>query len=128
MSEQWIKLEPLPGLARCYDIDHIFYNGAELSIVLSKADDNKGTRVRVTFTGPVESYRNTYETFRVSISKLYQGGTFFKIENSEYIKWLSEQSCGIDSNFQFIHVVIATDDKVVDIIAKQEPQVEFVYD
>jgi hypothetical protein len=120
MTEQWVEWEPIVGLVRNYNIDKVLNTAEGLSILLSKADDNNDVKIRVTFTDTIEAYRSTYETFRIKISSLYIGWTFFRIENSEYVKWLLEQSHGIDNDFKFMHFAIATDDTVLDIVAKHE--------
>lgn len=127
MDEQWIKWEPIAGLVPHYEIDKISDTVEELSILLSQAD-NHDVKIRVTFTEPVEAYRSTYETFRIKISEKYIKGTFFKVEGSEYLQWLSEQSNDVDNGIKFIHFAITTDDTVLDIIARCEPQVEFVHE
>lgn len=127
MTEQWIKWEPLPGLARLYDIDKVSYTLEGLSILLSEFHENNAVKVRVTFT-EIEAHRSTYETFRIKNSKFHENGTFFKIENSEYVTWLSEQGYSNDNSSLLIHVAIATEDTVLDIIATQEPTVQFVHE
>jgi hypothetical protein len=127
MTEQWVKWEPIAGLAEHYNIDEVLNTVDGLSIVLSKTDGNNDVKIRVTFD-TIEAYRSTYETFRIKISDQYMGWTFFRIENSEYLQWLSEQSHGMYDDFKFLHFAIATDDTVLDIIAKHEPKVEFVYE
>lgn len=129
MTEQWIKWEPIPELFPHYRIDKISNTLEDLSILLSQAN-NPDIKIRVTFKEPIEAYRNTYETFRIKISNKYECRSFHKVEDSEYLQWLFEQSksSNLDNNMKFTHFAITTDDTVLDIIAKYDPLVEFVHE
>ncbi len=55
------------------------------------------------------------------------GWTFFKVDNSNYVKWLSEQSHGISNHLSCTqHFSILGVDCVFDIIAGYEPKVGLI--
>jgi hypothetical protein len=131
ISEQWIKWEPIKNLAPKYYIDSISDNIDEFSITLSDADNKN--KIKVTFETLVLSYRSTNESFRLSIIKYldecnieYSKWTFFKIINSTYIQWLSEQSYGIIESIPPTHFSFVAGDSIVDVIAVYEPKVDFI--
>ena len=133
--EQWIKWEPITGLSPKYYIESISDNRNGFTILLSEAD-YKNT-VKVTFETLVLSYRNTNESFRLStIDFIYDNygaafcgqWTFFKVVNSAYVLWLSEQSYTIAESVPPIHFSFLAVDSIIDVVATCEPKVEFITD
>lgn len=129
MSEKWIRWEPIEGLLANYDIDAILDLEEGLKIIL-KCDQKQ---VNVFFKNGAASYIKTDETLRCyligSLSKqygrdFYASWTFFKVENSEYLQWLEEQSCTISQGYDLQHFVFMTDDSILDVATSGEPIVE----
>ena len=52
--------------------------------------------------------------------------SFFKVTNSEYLKWASYQSNGVSESLNLTHYAIWTEDWTIDILSWAEPNVEFV--
>jgi hypothetical protein len=135
MQEKWTQWKPLENLANEYYIKSITIAGKEFKILLGDARADSPD-VCVSYTDYfISEFRSNSETFRLSTisyldekygGKFYSEWTFFKIENSEYLKWLSEQSYGISDDCRLIHFCILTDDEFFDFIASDEPKVEFV--
>ena len=99
MTEQWIRWEPISGLADKYEIESISDTFDRFTVILSDLKDEE-KKVKVTFEGSVDAYRAVNESFRLkTFSELhekygvdfYGWWTFFKVADSEYLKWLSEQ-------------------------------------
>lgn len=130
--EKWIKWEPAKNLSGKYEIIKIVHTPNIFYITLFDIDNNK--KIKIVFRHSIDTYRITYETFRCNtISYLheqygpdfYSRWTFFKITNSKYLKWLSEESCTISDSMPFTHFCILTSETLVDIVTGYEPKVEF---
>lgn len=134
MNEQWIRWEPIRGLSAKYYIDSISHTMKGLKILLSDAQ-NEQKKMMMIFEDSVEAFRSTDESFRRSTlyyleqqygTKFYAEWTFFKIPNSTYIQWLSEQSYGISDPLPLIHFSFLAMDLALDVIAVDEPRIELI--
>lgn len=134
MIEQWIKWEPLLGLTETYCIDSICDSSDGFTIILSEEkDENK--KIVMKFGYSVGSHRQTNEDLSSFVinelcktygENFYVNSSFFRVENSNYLKWLSEQSGAISDELQYKHFVIMTSDVILDIAARFEPTIEWV--
>ncbi len=134
MQEKWIRWEPISNLSAKYYIDSISDNIKEFKIVLSEYRDKK-KKVQVIFKNSVDAYRSTDESFRLGTiynlgdqygKKFYAEWTFFKVINSTYILWISEQSFGITDSLSFIHFSFIAEDSILDVVTTYEPRVELI--
>lgn len=50
--------------------------------------------------------------------------TFFKLSNSKFIDFISDQTFGYYDDMELMHFVVWTEDDTVEIIAHYEPQIE----
>jgi hypothetical protein len=134
MNEQWVKWEPIKGLSAKYYVESISDGIEEFKIVLVEAY-NKKNKVQITIPDSIYAYRSTYESFRLDTlysidkqyeTKFYSEWTFFKVTNSSYLKWLSEQSYEITDNLHLIHFSILALDSVVDFVDVCDPKVELI--
>ena len=117
-----------------YDIHLIREKGWDFTVILIDFE-NKQRELHIAFD-QAYCFRSTYELFTcMRMDKAYnqQGRDFFlkrqfyKITNSEYVAWVSEQSGGVSNSFGNLeHYVICTDDQMVEILSYGEPQVTFV--
>lgn len=135
MNEQWIKWEPIPGLAGTYDIEKLCddLNGYEI-ILVHALDKNK--KVRLSWKKSIHSCTRTDKVFAydtlASIDKKYgfefhKNWSFFIVEGSEYLQRLSEESCTLSDQFYgVIHFALITSDSIVDIIPTYEPKVVWI--
>lgn len=135
MTEQWIKWVPLPDLAKKYYIDALSDTEEGFTILLSESD-NKQKRIKIIFKNSVSAYRITDETFRHRLicnlsdqygSEFYGEWTFFKVLNSHYLQWLSEQSAGIADSLRFTHFSIIAADSILDIATTYEPKITLIH-
>ncbi len=133
-QEQWTRWEPIENLSEKYWVESIA-DGIEGLTILLFDDEDRQKKVLVKFTGTTESYQRTDESS--TLKRLYAlhqkygaefitTWTFFKVLNSSYVKWLSDQSYGFMQPAYFQHFVLVTVDDVVDIIDPCEPKVEFL--
>ncbi len=132
LNEKWERYEPTKGLSRKYYIDSIKDSINCFQIILS--DDYDGNnKVEVLFKDSVHAYRSTEESFNLKMmnsidesygTDFYSNWTFFKVENSEYIQWISEQSYGISDSQQLLHFCFIASDSILDVIAAYEPRVQ----
>ena len=134
MTEQWIRWEPISGLADKYEIESISDTFDRFTVILSDLKDEE-KKVKVTFEGSVDAYRAVNESFRLkTFSELhekygvdfYGWWTFFKVADSEYLKWLSEQSYGISDAYSMIHFSFFGVETVLDVLTNYEPKVELI--
>jgi|SRR5579863_392324 len=133
MREQWKKWEPIDGLSSRYYIDAVHDIMEGFSIILSH-DEDMTKKVIITFENSVEAYRATDESFRqktlLKLSTEHGLGllgkwAFFKVYNSSYIHWLSEESFDITSSLQLQHFVFVGGNQIVDVLSTDEPIVRF---
>lgn len=131
MEEQWIQWNPIEKLASKYYIDFVIdkIETFKVNLIDTKSEREK---IEIAFLEGVEAYTRVEESFRVKIiheldkkygTDFYGDWTFFKVHNSEYIKWLSEQSYKWSDTHKFMHFCLITADAIMDIIATYEPEV-----
>lgn len=135
MKKNWERWEPISGLKDKYNIDSVedtLMDG--FKITLSECCD-KGKRVAVTFKNGIFAHRETHEIFRLATYKLlddnygkdfYEKWTFFKVTNSSYLKWLSEQSYTLSDVYSVTHYSFLAGNVMLDIAHVNEPTVEFI--
>lgn len=132
MQENWERWEPISGLSSKYYVESLSDSIEGFRILLSDAYDEY-KKVEVLFEDSVHAYRSTDESFRQSVinkiderygTEFYSEWTFFKVTNSEYIQWLSEQSYGIAESLT--HFSILAGDSIVDVIAAYEPKIAII--
>ncbi|KHF30062.1 hypothetical protein [Anoxybacillus sp. EFIL] len=134
MQEKWERWEPIGDLSLKYYVESLSDSIEGFKILLSDAyDENK--KVEVIFEDSVHAYRSTDESFRQSVinkideqygTQFYAEWTFFKVANSEYIQWLSEQSYGISESESLIHFCFLAGDSIVDVVAAYEPKIAII--
>ncbi|MEV2911262.1 hypothetical protein ABNF65_22305 [Paenibacillus larvae] len=134
MEEKWGRWEPKVGLSSKYYVESLSDSIKGFRILLSDVNDEK-KKIEVTFKESVHAYRSTDESFRQSSiniidekygTEFYAEWTFFKVNNSKYIQWLSEQSYGIAESETLIHFSFVARDSIVDVIAAYEPEIKII--
>ena len=131
ITENWERWEPLPDLAKKYAVEKIVENHEGLSIILTD-DDNYANKILLQINGAAFAYRVSYEGFRVDLfgelvekygDKFHSTWTFFKVNNSEYLKCFDQQSCTITSRLELQHFCLIAMESVVDIAVYNEPKI-----
>lgn len=136
MREEWMQWKPTEGLSTKYYIDSVVDMVSNFKIVLSNAKLEE-EKVEIIFCDGVDAYTQVNESFRQKLlHELYKKSdrdsgengvwTFFKVKNSEYIRWLSEQSYGWSESRDFIHFSFITVDAVLDVITTYEPEIKMI--
>ncbi len=132
--EKWEKWEPLSKLATEYYLDKVIDND-EIGFQIEFKDfKNRKKIIRFIFENWVYSYRYLEESFAINrydqLSKKYGdkflNWTFFKVANSNYIRWLSQESGGLSDPRDLKHYSFLSMDSVLDVINDKDPIVEFV--
>ena len=127
--EKWFPW-PIPGITnKNFFVESLndTYDGLELVLSENIHSQNK---VELEF-GLVESYRFCDEHTRMDVYKkleksgIFEKHTSFKIQNSEYINWLSKASDTLTDIFDLKHYVILDDNGVFDIVAYKEPVIKW---
>lgn len=134
MKEQWIKWEPVEGLAAYRDLEIIAEDSTRLKIVLYHCEDDTKT-LQVTFDKSIDAYRSTNESYLFNtmgyIEKscgqpLFRAWTIFKVANSNYLKTFLNLSSDIKNTAPFIHFSFLTTEEFIDVIATYEPTFKFI--
>ncbi len=134
MKEKWIKWNPINKLSNQYYVESISDNFSEDLKIILIDDDNPQNKVLITWANSVYAYRKTYETFTIltlnnldaEYGTVFRNWSFFKIENSKYLKWLSEQSCGITDSLNLVHFCIYSTEEMFEVIANYEPNISLI--
>lgn len=133
MQEKWTRWEPSANLSKKYyskAITDIADDGFRIQLF-----DRDGKKVLVSFPISVEAYRSTDDSFVYDTldfldknygTEFYAEWTFFKIENSEYLKWMKKQSGEMFECYQLQHFCIFTINCMIDVITNYEPKVTHI--
>ncbi len=133
MMDQWEKWEPINNLAEKYCLELILDTLDDFKIILSE-EKNRNKKL---FIGEhVPAYRIIYDFNQDIIHNLEQQygkdffakWTFFKVNNSSYLKWISEESCTFSDDIRFTHFCIVGVDFILDIIEPNEPKLNLFED
>ncbi len=129
--EEWTRWEPIKNLSGKYYVDAIILSDAGLIIQLSE----NAKKIELNFRYAADSYKYTNESFCFKIfgdlsdrygGDFYGNWSFFKITDSDYLKWISDKSCTVSDRFPFQHYCIIGGDEVVDILSQSEPKVTII--
>ncbi len=135
-NEKWSKWIPIQGLAVKYDLvslTHDNENGLILTLVDKACDKNK---LKVVFPGWIAGYRYSDEAYaygRIAhyfsryTASYFCEWTFFKVTDSEYLKYASYMSFGMsDDMAPLTHFVFFTTEFIFEVLAVYEPSFEII--
>lgn len=124
--EKWIPLNNIPP--KLFK-DHLIDDENGLKIVFF--EEIEGPKYSFLFEGYVHSYRNTDEGSLLKtleyVDKYYQHldygkWTLFKLKQSSYLEWYTEQTFGMYKNiYQIEHYVFFTSDDVIEVLSADPP-------
>lgn len=133
MKEQWIRWNLKPRLSNNYYCESLTDTPDDgLQIRLFDRENNK---LLISFADSVDAYRTTDENFVFKTieylqknygKEFYSSWSFFKIENSEYLKWLKKESGGVFDIYELQHFCFWTIDTRIDVAAHFEPEIIFL--
>lgn len=134
MDELWERWEPCIGLGAKQYVEYIQDDMNIFKIRLYETYHST-ERIDILFNDQVYAYRRTDETLRARIllfldakygNLWYANWSLFAVTNSNYIDWLSKESCTISDHMLLQHFAIVAGDSLVDIATTYEPQVQHV--
>ncbi len=139
MTESWERWEPVEGLAKNYYAEKVVEDYDGLSIILID-NDNNAHKILFQVEQAALAYRISYEGFRVKLfrelrekygSEFHASWTFFKVNDSEYVKWIDQESDTIASHWSSTinplqHICLMTMEAVIDVISYGEPKITFL--
>ena len=136
MHEQWTQWRPIEQLAPQYYTTAIINAATGFHIRFGESNNNP-RGLFITFERSIEACRVTDEGDRF-VKLLYLIDTygrdffvkwpFFKVTNSEYLEWLSQESGGIFDQKSMEHFALITQDSIIDIATSYEPKIEIIAD
>ena len=130
MKEEWIKWRKVNSTLKNFEISNIELNNDGLIINI----DNLEINYKIIFES-IYSFRqcNESERWRTISSVQFDKGNFFsdclfyEIKNSNYSKWIEEETFATVKAEEIFHFCIVTANDVVDILAYDEPQILVTY-
>jgi len=129
LTEQWEHWIPRENLARRYHVKSVIEDEEGLTILLVE-DKREDRGLKVSFGYAADAYRSTYETLRHMLvmqldekygTEFYSKWTFFRVINSPYKKWLTEQAAGIIDDTEYKHFAFLTPDLILDVLSQDDP-------
>lgn len=136
MQEIWKPCKPFH--AEIIKKSHIVSISDDYEDLIIFLSNNKGSNVpwaTITFLGPVSSYTALEGDFingiKISIAHAYgesflKSYSFFEIENSLYLDWVSKQSLSIIGLPYDKHFCIVLDCFIIHAIASNEPRIDLL--
>ena len=125
--------KPLNNLSGTYWFENLSLTDGNFIFIYRK-DKQPNSKIHIICTGGIASFKYTNETYTNGYSyvgsldeiKAIRPWCFYTIENSEYLKKISDDSGGLSYTFDFKHYCIISGDEVLDLIYPIEPVVEIV--
>lgn len=131
MAETWIQWEPITNLSEKYQLDLIVDTYQEFRLILSSIEIRE-KKIQVIFEESVSAYRSATKnawlesSIHVFPEKDEINWTFFKVLNSRYLSWISENTCGIYPQEGYVHFSFITTNAVIDVLNFDEPKIEII--
>ena len=133
MKEKLIKWIP-KDIIQEYEIEKISFIDHELKVVLLSESDL--LKIEVYFSAIISEYQYTkikycmcvdrYSNVKKSGFCFHSNWTFFKVENSKYIKWLSKTSCTVSDSYKMQHFIVADKKYMVEVVDPGDPEIKFL--
>jgi hypothetical protein len=126
-KDQYIKWEPIENIpTRLYcEALHDDYEGFRI-ILRGEAKDSR--TLRITFDLPL-AYRNMDEgSLLKSLKNIKTPGdsSLYFVNDSSWIEWFHQESCGIYKGKNIIHYAIITPNDCIDVLSEYAPNVEWL--
>ena len=131
--EKWIRWDLSEALLTKYYLDSLSWPDKGLSLRLRAANNEQ--IIEILCNDSIDAFRYTNESFCFQIFEnlskqygddFYKNWSFFKIQNSQYLKWLSDKSHGWSDGFSCTHFCILGGDEIIDIVTDYEPQIKIL--
>ena len=130
MKEYWEKWQPSIAVSRRYDLIKLEKDNDGFRLFVDSTDDN--SRIKIQFAGRIYAYRSTMELAGLSNfnkmndkngTNIVSDGTFFIVQNSNYVKKIEADSGVIFPTSQLIHFAIIASTTYEEIITDQLPEI-----
>ena len=128
-NEIWHRWEPNLEITGRYRIGDFGFTDDGFKIIVEHRETKQV--VEILFNCTITAFRSTDEGRRLKLfydleakygSDFYRKWSFFKVENSDYLSWLSDQSYEISDLLQTKHFVILDSEEILDITSHIEPE------
>lgn len=127
--------KPLNNLSGTYWFENLSLTDGNFVFIYEK-DKQPNSKVHIICTGGIASFRYTNETYTNGYNyldspeeiKAIRPWSFYIVEDSEYLKKISEDSGGLSDEFDFKHYCIISGNEVLDLIYPIAPVVEIIVD
>ena len=122
-NEVWHKWEPTPKITGNYKIGDFGFTADGFKVIVEHRESKQ--TVEVLFEGSIQAFRSTDEGRRLKLgydlrakygADFLRYWSFFKVERSEYLEWISEQSYEISDFLEVKHFVIIDSEEILEII------------
>lgn len=130
-DEKWSKWLPIAEIEGRYDIHKILYNHDNFRLILKKQHH----LLEITFPQTIAAIRianesvifKLYDCLFTKYGKdFYTDWSFFKVENSDCLKWLSSGTYGASELYDLTHYAISDLDQVIDVVTHQAPTIKMI--
>jgi len=133
MEEEWVHWNPIEDLEVNFSLESILDTIDGFEVLLTPLHGEK-RRLKIRFEASVASFKTTYRPFRNQLilelrekyGESFCSMSLFKVNNSKYIQWLSEDSYTISDYWMLLHYAIFTDNWIIDIVDRSNPIVEWL--
>lgn len=122
-QEQWIKWEPIEDLNKTYEVANVNNSAQGFTILMEGTKAKK--KIKICFTESIAAYRYVSLVSKLSSESLRGNWSFFKIINSSYLQWLSDESSGFFHMPYYTHFVFLGENSIIDVAANYEPTIIF---
>lgn len=130
--ENWIVWNPTNvELGKAYAVEAVHCEDQIKFII-----DCEENKIEITYDGFIPVYTYSLEGIRTatwgSVQEQHNDKYFFKkwflykVENSRFLKWALEESCGYYSEKEIVHYCIVTQQSLMDIVATSEPKIKIL--
>jgi hypothetical protein len=121
----YIEVFPEISPPRVYELAQLNHQWGDLTLHL----EGKEKRVISLFFHGHLAYRRLYEgDASLALNDLYRtatpGRSFYKVEDSDFVKWFLAQSHGIHEDKLIQHFVICTVDDIIDVLSETSPEIK----
>ncbi len=136
-EEQLIRWDSIPGLAGQHIMQRFSFHGSDLELILKQYQCQNPRRIEVSFRRSVIMHRITNESFRIALGspgfdnegRHISTWPFYKVSNSQLIAWLLlENSLTQDVHDTLTHYICSDAEAYIDIVATEEPLVEWIHE
>ena len=126
MQEKWTYWIPIKDLYFNYLLDSLIDSDV-LKIAVNEINNRHSLLITFKYSSGAYQITNDNGHFQKTQNNNKNADwAFFKINNSNFLKFLSEYSDTISDTIPFMHFVILTQGYQLDILSPQEPEIKII--